>query len=226
MVDKEVGLEVDMISMNDAVRTMLSIGALSLVSLGGANLSKAGKSFNVMGSYVEGCSCNAPCACEMTGLEMGCQGVGFFEFKSGEFDGRSLAGTKAAYAAVPGKWVMIYVDAPDRARMATCGEFMKAALSGFGKIRAVKAGKIAMTMKGMAYHVTVDGGKVMSLDTTPIMGGDGKHPMTYSNIHDVLHPTVMQGKTVRGSYSDAGEKFTLKDSNAYFNERLASKGKV
>lgn len=214
-----------MMSTNDAGRTILSLATLSLACLGGADPAK-GKPFNVMGDYVEGCSCSAPCPCEMTGLEMGCQGVGFFDFKSGDYDGRSVAGTKAAYATVPGQWVMIYIDAPDKAKMAACGDLMKAALSGFGKLKGIRAAKIGIASKGMAYHATVDGGKVMSLDTTPLMGGDGKNPMSYSNIHDALHPVVMQGKTAKGAYSDGGQKFMLKASNAFFNGHLASKGRI
>ena len=43
---------------------------------------------------------------------------------------------------------------------------------------------------------------------------------------DPLHPTVMQGKTITGSFHDGDHSFTLKDSNSYFNDRVRSKGKI
>src|SRR5690349_16622823 len=81
--------------------------------------------FSVNGAYLEGCSCGAPCKCELTGIEMGCQGVGAFTFTGGSYDGRSLAGVRTAYATKPGEWVMIYVDAPNTAKRATGEQFMR-----------------------------------------------------------------------------------------------------
>ena len=75
-------------------------------------------------------------------------------------------------------------------------------------------------------YATIDGGKIMDLKSQSVMGGDGKTPLTYSNIHDPIHPTVMQGKVVSCTYSDGDHKFELKDSNAYFNHHIVSKGKV
>jgi len=162
----------------------------------------------------------------MTGVEMGCQGVGAFSFTGGSFDGKSLAGTRAAYATKPGEWVVIYVDAPNKAKRSAVEGLMRGALGGFGKIEAVKDGKITIGHKGNMDWAQVDGGKIMDLKSVAVMGGDGKSPLTYSNIHDPLHPVVMQGKTTSGSYSDGDKKFELKDTNAFFNHRISSKGKV
>ncbi len=186
----------------------------------------AGKhSFAVNGSYVEGCSCGKPCKCELTGVEMGCEGVGAFSFSGGSFDGKSIAGSRAAYATKPGEWVIIYIDAPASRRAAVEG-LMRAALGPFGKIEAVKSAKISLGHNGDMDWAKIDGGKVMDFKSKAIMGGDNKTPLTYSNIHDPVHPTVMQGVTTSCSYVDGDRKIDLKDSNAFFNHSIKSKGKL
>lgn len=117
------------------------------------------------------------------------------------------------------------VDAPASKRAAAIG-FMKAALAGFGKIESARPAKIAISGSRGSYTGTVDGGKVMTLKTAPVLGLDGKTPLTYSNIHDAVHPTVMQGKIVSESFSDGGHTFNSKGTNAFFNAHLRSSGKL
>jgi hypothetical protein len=186
---------------------------------------RAGKAFDVVGSYVEGCSCAAPCTCELTGPEMGCQGVGFIKIDHASYDGMDLSGVKSAYALGAGKWVVIYLDAPDSKR-AAAEAFMRASLAAFGPIEAVKSGHVTMEGRDGKTVSKVDGGAVMSLTTEPILGGDGKRPLQYSNIHDPVHPVVMQGKAVSGKYNDAGHSFDLSDSNSYFNDHFATHGQM
>lgn len=203
----------------------VAIGAATLVSA--AYAGGAGKHhFSVTGSYVEGCTCGAPCKCELTGVEMGCEGVGAFSFTGGSYDGKNVAGVRAAYATKPGDWVIIYIDAPTAAKRAAGEALMRAALSGFGKIEAVKNAKVTVGHKGNADWCQVDGGKIMDLKSQAVLGGDGKTPLTYSNIHDALHPTVMQGKTTSATFSDGDKKFELKDSNAFFNHAIKSSGSM
>ena len=99
-------------------------------------------------------------------------------------------------------------------------------LAGFGPMESARAAKISMTGSHGKYMGSVDGGKVMKISTTVVLGGDGKTPLTYSNIQDPVSPTIMQGKTVTGSYSDGGHTFALKGSNAYFNDHIHSTGKL
>jgi len=182
--------------------------------------------FSMTGNYVEGCSCSAPCACELTGVQMGCEGIGAFNLTGGSFDGKSLAGVRAAYATAPGSWVMIYVDAPNDAKRKTAEAFMRAAFKDWGKIEAVKSGKISISHKGNRDMCSVDGGSVMSYESQAVMGGDGKTPLCYSNIKDPMHPVIMQAKIVHCTYSDGGHKISLKDTNAYFNHAIRSSGKL
>jgi len=199
--------------------------ALVLAAVASAHASKrASNRFHFTGQYVEGCTCMPPCTCEMTGLEGGCQGVGAFEFTGGSFNGQSIAGCKIAYATEPGKWVDLIIDAPANRRKA-CEAFARKAGGAFGKIGTVTSGKISIIHHGYTYDLKVDGGKVMALHAVPILGLDKKTPLTYSNIQDPTHPTVMQGKTVTGSYHLGSHQFTLKDSNAFFNEHLNVNGK-
>ena len=176
------------------------------------------------GMYVEGCSCSPPCPCEITGLNMGCQGVGGFAISRGTFQGQDLSNVKIAYATAPGDWVACYVDAPTDAKRSAGAALAKAAFGAWGKMAAVKTAPIEITGSQGSYTLTVDGGRVMSLKTAPFPGLDKGKPITYSNINSVMHPVVMQAKTVSCTYRDGDKTFTLKDSNAYYNPALKANG--
>jgi len=182
--------------------------------------------FHAQGMYVEGCSCSAPCTCQLTGLEPMCQGVNAIVLTGGQYESVDLAGAKIAFATAAGKWVRLYVDAKDSKQHDAVVAFAKAYAKDFGKIEDVKDAKVDVEGKDGKYTLKVDGGAIMSLTTEPVLGGDGKTPLVYSNIHDTLHPTIKQGKTVGGSYSDGGHTFQLKDSNAYFQDGFNTKGKL
>ncbi|HLK16125.1 MAG TPA: DUF1326 domain-containing protein [Fimbriimonadaceae bacterium] len=207
-------------------RTSAVLSTIVFTSAGlyaGAAPAKA--SFHVSGSYFEGCSCGGPCPCTLTGPNMSCEGVGFYMIKSGTFMGKDLSGVKTAYAVGVGKWTKVYIDAPASKQAAAAG-FMKAMLAAFGPMESSRAAKVTMTGSKGKYMGTVDGGKVMKITTVAVLGGDGKTPLTYSNINDPVTPIVMQGKTVAGSYSDGKHTFTLAGSNAYFNDHVHSSGKL
>jgi hypothetical protein len=178
------------------------------------------------GMYVEGCSCHPPCPCEITGLEEGCQGVGGFSITRGTFEGKDLSGVKFAYATAPGSWVTCYVDAPTQAKKAAGTALVKAAFGGWGKMGPVKAAHIGIQGSGGTYKLTVDGGSIMSLKTGPYPGLDKSRPITYSNINSVMHPVVMQAKTITCDFHDGDKTFNLKDSNAYYNPAIRVKGKL
>jgi hypothetical protein len=182
--------------------------------------------FTATGTFVEGCSCSAPCPCELVGVAHGCLGGGAMALTGGSYQGKSLSGAKIAYAAQPGEWVRLYVDAPNPQQRAAAEAFGRAVYSAFGKIEAVKPAHIQLTGSGGHYTVSVDNGKIMQLATTPVIGGNGRTPIVIQNIHDAVNPTVMQGKTVSGTYKDGNRSFTLKDSNSYFNDRMRGKGKI
>jgi hypothetical protein len=184
------------------------------------------QSYSVSGIFVEGCSCSAPCPCELMGVAHGCDGVGAMTLSSGSYMGTSLAGAKIAYATTPGEWVRLYVDTANPAQQAAVTAFAKAVYAPFGPIESVKPAKIDLAGDAGHYTLSVDGGNTMLLTTQPVLGGDNRTPITISNIHDPVHPTVMQGKTVTGSYHDGDRSFTLKDSNSYFNGHVKSKGKI
>lgn len=197
--------------------------AVSAYASGG----KAATPFHYMGMYLEGCSCGAPCPCELTGVSMGCEGVGFFQAKAGSsIGGADFSGTKMAYATKPGEWVVIYVDAPTAGKRKAMEAFARKALGPFGKIEAVKDAKISIAGSGGNYTAMVDGGKVCMYKSTVWKGGDDKGPMVYSNIHDPVHPVVMQSKTTSSKYKDGAHEFDLKDSNGFFNPSIHSTGKM
>ncbi|HUI07662.1 MAG TPA: DUF1326 domain-containing protein [Verrucomicrobiae bacterium] len=182
--------------------------------------------FHAKGMYVEGCSCSAPCTCQLTGIEPMCQGVNAIVLTGGQYKGVELAGAKIAFATAAGKWVRLYVDARDPKQHDAAVAFARAYAKDFGKIEDVEDAKVEVAGKDGRYTLTVNDGAIMSLTTEPVLGGDGKTPLVYSNIHDTLHPTIKQGKTVGGSYNDGGHAFQLKDSNAYFQDAFNTKGNL
>ncbi len=158
---------------------------------------------------------------------MGCQGVGAHQISSGTYAGEDLAGVKIAHAKVVGEWVNLYIDVKDEKQRAAAEKFGRAAFAGFGPIRQVKAARIEVAGAGGKYRVTVDGGKIMTLETEPVLGGDGKTPIGYTNIKNVVNPTVYQATCVSAAYADGDKKVTVeKGRNSHFNPQLKSSGKL
>jgi hypothetical protein len=186
----------------------------------------ADEPFKAAGTFVEGCTCSPPCPCQLVGIEKGCTGVGAMTLTSGSYMDVELAGAKIAYATGVADWVRLYVDAPNARQREAAQAFAKAVYGAFGKIEAVKDAKIEISGKDGRYTVSVDGGKIMQLTTEPILGGDKSTPIAISNIHDPLHPNILQAKTITGSFNDDNRSFTLKDSNSYFTDRMQSSGKL
>lgn len=185
--------------------------------------------YSVEGQFVEACSCRAPCACELTGDAMkGCQGVGALEISKGSYKGVDLAGVKMAYALGIGEWVDIYVDAKTPEQKDAAKALAKAAFVAFGPIQDVKDGKIELTKNGYSYAVAVDGGKTMSFQTEPVLGGDKKTPLVHDNVANPFMSSFKQGKSVACSYHGSGNKsFTVeKGRNVYFNDKMSGHGQI
>ena len=183
--------------------------------------------FSVEGMFVDCCSCMPPCPCELTKVAMGCMGVGAHLISSGKYAGDDLVGVKIAHAKVVGKWVNLYIDVKDEKQRAAAEKFGRAAFAGFGPIEEVKAAKIDVSGADGRYTVTVDGGKIMKFETEPVLGGDGKTPIGYTNIKNVVNPTVYQATCVSASYSDGDKEVTVaKGRNSHFNPKLKSSGKI
>jgi hypothetical protein len=183
--------------------------------------------YKVEGFYLEGCACDLPCPCELTGLKHGCQGVGGVRLRGdSSYDGVSLAGCKIAYAGMPGKWVRLYIDAKSDAQAAAARGLAKAAFKSWGDIESVRDVKIEMGHKDGKYHLKVDGGTVIDLSSEPVLGGDGKNPLSYSNTRNLFSRTFRQARTLNCTFKDGNREFKLKDSNSYFNESMRNEGKL
>ena len=59
-------------------KSMLAIALLGIAVLTAPRAIAAGakSAYSAAGTFVEGCSCNAPCPCQLTGVAHGCTGVG------------------------------------------------------------------------------------------------------------------------------------------------------
>ena len=183
--------------------------------------------FSVEGMFVDVCSCRPPCPCEVTEVAMGCRGVGVHHFSSGTYAGDDLAGVKIAHAKTVGEWVKLYIDAKDEKQRAAAEKFGRAAFAGFGPIDQVKPAKIEISGADGSYTVTVEGGKIMKFQTEPVLGGDGKTPVGYTNIRNAVNPTVFQGRVLSATYSDGDKQVRIeKGRNSHFNPTLRSSGKI
>lgn len=202
---------------------MILISALAVCAV---SLGPAKGELDYEGMYVEGCSCAAPCPCELTGVEMGCEGVGGFSVTRGTYNGQSISGVRFAYAVAPGSWVTCYVDAPAGAKRNAATALVTDAFKSWGEMGPVKYAAISIAGANGRYALKVNGGATMSLTTEPVLGGNKKSAIEYHNINSVLHPIVMQAKVVHCSYKDGEHSFELKDSNAYFNANIKAKGNL
>jgi hypothetical protein len=185
--------------------------------------------FKLHGVYTETCACTAPCKCDLTGdVPPSCQGVGAFTITSGSYGGQDLSGVSLAYAGKPGEWVRLYVDAPDQARRDTAEKLGRALFAGWGRMDAVKNGQIAITGSMGRYTVTVDGGRVMKYTTEPVLGGDGKTAVLYSNTHNPVISSYLQARSGTPLvYHDDGRSIELDAGrNAFFHDAMDSSGQI
>ena len=206
---------------------MKTIASLILASamLAAPAFSEGKKPFTVRGEFIDSCSCAIGCSCPMGSIESGCQGIGVMVIRSGKYAGDDMSGAKIAYAVAPGKWVRAYVDAP-AGKAEAASAFAAVALAGFGKVEFVKLAHVAVSGSNGIYTYSVNDGKIMKGSTRMVVGGDGHSPIVHANLPDPLNDKFAQGRTVSGSYSDAGRAFTLKGSNSYFNTKLNRSGKL
>ena len=185
------------------------------------------KEFDIEGYYAEACSCKPPCPCELTGPIMACKGVGAYQFNTGHYGGLDFSGTRVAYSLYIGEAVVLYIDAPDAHKRAAAERFARAALKGFGPIKAAHTAKVELAGRDGAYTIRVDGGKIMSCTTEPVLGGDHKTAVTHTNTFDALNPVMYQAICTACTYADGDMKVELeKGRNAYFNAHMKSSGKL
>ncbi len=209
------------------MKSVVSLTALMALAVVARAADK--ESFQVTGLYTETCACSAPCKCELTGdVPPSCQGVGAFKITSGNYGGQDLAGVSIAYAGKPGEWVRIYIDAPDKMHRDAAEKLARAAFAAWGKMEAVKDAKIGIAGTYGAYTVTVDGGATMKYVMEPMLGGDGKSAVAYSNTYNPLTSTFLQGKSSDAmSYRDGDRTMDLsKGRNAYFNDQMNTSGQL
>lgn len=179
-------------------------------------------SYRFEGSFIECCSCKGVCTTEITGQDAGCHGFGAIHFDRGSFGGRSIAGGSAAFAFDSGKWVRLYIDGP-KANRTAIQQMMTLILKDWGKLDAVQPASVRISHLNGHYRLIVDNGKIARLDVKPVMGGDGRSPVTHRNLTSPMHSILMQGSTVHASFSE-GRPFTLRDTNGFFNLRCTMHG--
>jgi hypothetical protein len=208
------------------IRPALIAACLSLCAL--AALAQPAKpapaKFTVRGVYVESCTCRSTCAGEITGEATGCDVVGAARIDEGSYNGADLAGTRVAFAVDHGDQVHLYLDAPQPKRTAL-ESFARAAFAALGTVKSVADFPIDLSGKDGAYSVKIDGGKVLTLSTEPVLGGDHKTPVAINNTLNALNPTLYQGHSLGARYTDRDRTITIeKGRNAFFNAHMDATG--
>jgi len=187
----------------------------------------ATKDYTLEGHYVEACTCKGACAAEISGDNPGCDSVAVYQIDKGAYDGQDFSGTRVAFVIDHGDQVHLYLDAPDTARRGALEKFARAAFGPYGTINSVALARVDFTVKEGAYHVKVNDGKTLTLDTEPVLGGDKKSAVEIQNSQNVLSPTLYQGRCVSCTYADGEHKITIeKGRDSFFNQRIKSSGKV
>ena len=205
------------------VIVMLTLGINFLFPTADAG---AGEAYSVKGTFVEGCDCFTVCPCELTGFETGCQTMGAMSLSGGSYLDTDMSGVKIAFAATPGEWVRIYLDAKNDKQKHAATQFMKGVYGAFGTIEAITVTNIDVSGNEGRYTVKVNDGSIMHLETVPVLGGDNKTPIVHSNTRNKLNSVFMQGKIISARYSDRGRAFELSGTNSYFNPQMDSAGSI
>jgi hypothetical protein len=209
-----------------AAGSALMLGVTDTLGIIPASAQADDVEYRVVGTWVDGCACGVPCPCEFAGkFKEGCNNIGFLSLTSGAYKGVDLAGAKMLEAGLAGEWIRVYVDASEHQREAAVA-LAKAALKVYGKIESVKNASIDFSGKEGRYKLSVEGGRVVEMTTEPVFGVDEKTPIVLSNVPTAFGSTVMQARTIRGNFRDGDRRFNLENSNATFNDRVNSQGKL
>ena len=185
------------------------------------------KTYHIAGVYTDTCTCRIPCTCDLTGdTPDSCLGIGVVEITRGDFSGKDLSGVSFAWAMDMGKWVRIYVDAPDAIHRAAAEQFVRALCADWGKMEVVKDAKIEIAAKAGGFTAKVNGGSTMDFEIAPVIGGDGNTPLVHSNTHSQLTSTFLQGSSAKPSvFHDDDRVFNITaGKNGYFDPNMDHTG--
>jgi hypothetical protein len=185
------------------------------------------KPYHIAGIYTDTCSCRIPCTCDLTGdTPDSCLGVGAVDITHGDFSGSDLSGVRFAWAMDMGKWVRIYIDAPDAIHRAAAEQFVRALCADWGKMEVIRDAKIEIAGKNGGFATKVDGGSTMDFEIAPVIGGDGKTPLVHLNTHSQLTSTFLQGSSAKPTvFRDDTRVFNIATGrNGYFDDKMDHTG--
>ena len=183
---------------------------------------------DMQAAFVEACSCKGTCTFETTGTLPGCHALGGYRIDRGTYEGRDISGIAIAFVSAPSGDLFVYLDAKTDA-MRQAGEALGKALfgEGFGKWKGIEKAAISLTSDKGSFKLLVDGGRTALLETTPVLGGDGKSAVVLRNVFGDPYDSLTQAKVARASFSgpisaDAvAHGFQLKGTSAFYVERLS-----
>jgi hypothetical protein len=205
----------------------LSIGGCATTASAPPPMAKAKASYVLKGDQVEGCECLSVCPCvfahDVTFND--CRGIMAWNIREGHYGGIGLAGINFALVLtksgknVPktmGKWEgVIYVSSnanPDQ-RAAVVDILSSNWGKAFSKVD-VKVEPIDFVATGDKREVHI--GKLASLKTEPLKGGDGRTP-TIEHASFSLIPVLHCATTTENTYDDGlGMKWDFKERNSFY----------
>jgi hypothetical protein len=181
----------------------------------------AATSWSIKGDYLDACSCPYVCMCEF-GVDPqthGCQGIGGFKIRQGNYGEISLSGVTAAFYIKPGLEWGLYVEesATDNQREAL-QMVIRALFSNEGKYLGMKSSKILFSKKSENALLEVPG--VMKVRAERVQ--NNKKPITVANGYNPLADKVMAAKASVNEFKDFGNEWKYEGRNSWlgtFNKR-------
>ena len=174
---------------------------------------------SMRGVFVEACSCSTTCAYETSGVDTKCNAMGAYRISHGTFDGHDISGINLAYViAQPGNLVYLYAECAESKTDIT-KRLAFTLFGSYGKTQRLHRAKIRISptaAKPGNYRMTIDSGKIASVQISPVLGGDRKTPVMLHNVYGDPYDDLWQAKTIDGSFNNPGNGFLLKNSNAFY----------
>lgn len=190
--------------------------ALSSVSAQTTTKKSTSTAWALKGDYVDACSCPQVCSCEFGVPMEGCQGVGAFKIKEGQYGETSLNGATVALYIKPGVEHALYFD--ESVTQPLREALLKILDKRFGKDGGADLGtKTAkVNFSSEAGMATVEVPGVMMMKAEQAKGMDGKKPIVLLNSYNPIASKVMSAKATQNDYKDYGREFKYEGHNAWF----------
>jgi len=218
-------------SYHFTVCIMVSLFVVATVVVSSAAEKKT--SWKIAGQMEEACKCNAPCPCWFNSLPTGmnCGGTQVLFLDKARYGKLSLDGLALAHfgQSPDGQtmmnsyrnWTFSYLYIDERAtpeQRKALEEIGKTVLP-FASSKNIQIRYVPITRTVVGKEHTITVGQHATLSGHLIEGGLGGNPKIVNPPGaDPIHHEYLQGRTTKFTYTDAGQNWTLENSNYMFTK--------